>query len=245
VKEGFLMTYMGKVFTEIDRPNPALVKQFKELGVSTVYEAMRQDNLMDAAIRPVLRGHTIAGPAVTAINVPGDNLTMHLGLSYTQPGDVFVTSFLGSRTDNALWGELATLAGIGRGLEGIIADGAVRDVKAIQDRNFPVWSRSIFSRTSNIADIGSINVPAVCGGVLVHPGDIIVADDDGVVAVPISQAEEILERAKKRAERENEMRDLLLSGSTPYEIFGMGSALTNSNIEIINDKYHSKLSTFK
>jgi 4-hydroxy-4-methyl-2-oxoglutarate aldolase len=234
------MTYVGKVFKEIDRPNPQLVQQFKELGVSTTYEAMKQDTLMEPSIRPVSRGHTIAGPAVTAINIPGDNLTMHLGLSYTQPGDVFVTSFLGSHSYNAIWGELATLAGIGRKLEGVIADGAVRDVKAIQERNFPVWSRSIFSRTSTIQKIGSINVPAVCGGVLVHPGDIIVADDDGVVVVPLSQAEAVLERAKKKAERENEMRELLLSGSTPFEIFEMGSALTKSNIEIINGKYHSR-----
>lgn len=231
------MANYRKIFTQIPRPNPEIVTQLKELGVSTIYEAIQQEMLMEPLIRPISRGHTIAGPAVTAINVPGDNLTMHLSLSYTQPGDVLVTSFLGSYSYNALWGELATLAGIGKKIAGVIADGAVRDVKAIQANSFPVWSRSIFARTSNIEEIGAINVPAVCGGVLVHPGDIIVADDDGVVVVPLKEAEEILDRAKKRAAREMEIRELLLNGSTPFELFGMNSALKKNKVEIINDQY--------
>lgn len=233
------MSNFGKIYSQIERANPSLIAQFKELGVSTIYESMVEETLMDPSITPICKGQIIAGSAVTAINTPGDNLSMHLGLSLTQPGDILVTAFLGTHSYNALWGEMATLAGIGRKISGVIADGAVRDVKAILANQFPVWAKSISSKTSSVEKIGGINVPAVCGGVLVNPGDIIVADDDGVVVVPLEQADEILQKAQKRAEREKEIKDLLLQGKTPYEIFNMGIALEKSDIPIINDKYDS------
>lgn len=233
------MSYFGKIYSQIERANPKVIAQFKELGVSTVYEAMDQETLMDPSIRPICNGKVIAGSAVTAINTPGDNLSMHLGLSLTQPGDILVTGFIGSYSYNAIWGEMATLSGIGRKIAGVIADGAVRDVKAIVENQFPVWAKSISSKTSSVEKIGGINVPAVCGGVLVNPGDIIVADDDGVVVVPVEQAEDVLKKAQKRADREKEIKELLLQGKTPYEIFHMDIALEKSDIPIFNDKYHS------
>jgi 4-hydroxy-4-methyl-2-oxoglutarate aldolase len=233
------MPHFGKVYTQIDRPDPELLLEFKEIGVSTIYESMDNDMLMEPSIRPITGGHTIAGPAITALNTPGDNLTMHFSLSLSKPGDILVTSFLGSHSYNALWGELATCAAVGRGLAGVIVDGAVRDVKAFTHYNFPVWARHVFSRTSTVKEIGGINVPAVCGGVLIYPGDIIVADDDGVVVVPLDQAEAVLKRAKAKVKREESVRDLLLQGSTPFEVFGMDKVFQEKGIEIVDGKSDS------
>lgn len=237
------MNNINKVYSKIDRPDPEVLLEFKKIGVSTVYESMNNEMLMEPSIRPITGGHTIAGPAITALNTPGDNLTMHLSISLSQPDDIIVTSFFGSNSYNALWGELATCAGIGRGLAGVIVDGSVRDIKGIKKYEFPVWARNVFSRTSTVEEIGGINIPAVCGGVLIHPGDIIVADDDGVVVVPLEQAETVLQRAKEKVERESNVRDLLLKGRTPYEVFGMCKSLKEKNIGIIEGKCNSIRST--
>jgi 4-hydroxy-4-methyl-2-oxoglutarate aldolase len=231
------MSDYGVVYNQINRPKQEFIEKFKALGVATVHEAMTKDTLMDPGIRPISSGQTIAGPAVTALNSPGDNLAMHVALSLTQEGDVLVPTFLGSNSYNAIWGELATCSAVGRKLAGVIADGAVRDIAAIRKLGFPVWGRTIFPRRSTKNDVGGVNIPVVCGGILVNPGDIIIADDDGVVVVPQDEAEEILVRAQKKAEMENSLKDSLLKGSSPFELFGMKTILEQKNIKVINDIY--------
>ncbi|MGG0717165.1 4-carboxy-4-hydroxy-2-oxoadipate aldolase/oxaloacetate decarboxylase [Robertmurraya massiliosenegalensis] len=234
------MKYAGEVYTEINRPDSSLIEQLKGLGVSTIYEVLGKEMLLDRSIRPVDQGKTIAGPAVIAVNTPGDYLTMHYGLSLTQPGDVFVITFTDSPTFNAVWGGLATWSGVGRGLAGVITDGGVRDIKEIKEYHFPVWSQAISAERSTRERIGGVNIPAVCGGVLIYPGDIIVADDDGVVVVPIEAAEAVVARGMERERIEAEMKDLLLGGKTPFELFNMSEAFDENSPNIIEGKYFGK-----
>lgn len=234
------MKYAGEVYTEINRPDSSLIEQLKGLGVSTIYEVLGKEMLLDRSIRPVSNGHVIAGPAVIAVNTPGDYLTMHYGLSLTRPGDVFVVTFTDSPTFNAVWGGLATWSGVGRGLAGVITDGGVRDIKEIMDYKFPVWSKVISAERSTREEIGGINIPAVCGGVLIYPGDIIVADDDGIVVVPIEDAEAVVVRGLEREQKEAELKELLLKGKTPFELFNMQEAFEEDSLNIIEEKYIGK-----
>ncbi|TKC19462.1 4-carboxy-4-hydroxy-2-oxoadipate aldolase/oxaloacetate decarboxylase [Robertmurraya kyonggiensis] len=234
------MQCMREVYIDINRPAPSLLEQLKGLGVSTIYEVLGKEMLLDRSIRPVCNGHSIAGPAVIAVNTPGDYLTMHYGLSLTQPGDVFVITFTESPTLNAVWGGLATLSGVGRGIVGVITDGGVRDVKEIKEYNFPVWSKAISAERSRKERIGGINIPATCGGVLIYPGDIIVADEDGVVVVPIDDAEAVLKRGLERERIEAKMKELLLEGKTPFELFNMKNAFEENSPLIIEGKYLGK-----
>jgi 4-hydroxy-4-methyl-2-oxoglutarate aldolase len=227
----------GKVYKKIKRPEKEITREFEKLGVATIHEAMNKDTLMDQRLRPVIDGKTIAGPAITALNTPGDNLALHVGLSLAEEGDILVTTFLGTRAYNAIWGELATCTAVGKNMKGVIADGAVRDIGAVREMNFPVWGRSVFPRRSSKTELGGVNIPVVCGGVLVRPGDIIVADDDGVVVVPLEEAEEVLQKAQLRAEKEEKAKPILLSGKSTFEFFKMEFILKEKEIEVIDDEY--------
>lgn len=224
---------MSLIYRDIPRPSRALIEAFAAFDVGTVHEAMTEDSLMDPAICPLAPGQKVVGPAITASNRPGDNLAMHIGLHLAQPGDVLVTT-TGALPQNAVWGEMACTAAVARKLAGLVTDGAIRDTAAVQELGFPVWGKYRFGRRSAKADPGSVNVPIVCGGVLVNPGDLIIADADGVVVVPLGEAEAVLERARQRKAKEEDMRKALQSGKSTFEALGLDKTLASLGIQIID-----------
>jgi 4-hydroxy-4-methyl-2-oxoglutarate aldolase len=226
----------GVIYHEILRPDPAAAAAFAVMGAADVHEGMSEDRVMDPEIRPIFSGARIAGPALTVLCAAGDTLMMHRALALSRPGDVIVIA-TDQPTLSAMWGNLVTTSARARGLAGAIVDGPVRDTASIQTMQFPVWSRCISPRRSTRKGPGCINVPIWCGGVLVQPGDLIVADDDGVVVVPSGQIDDVLVKARMRGQREAEILPKLEKGITPYEALGMEKAVQAAGIPEILDQY--------
>jgi len=226
----------GVIYHELSRPNSNWVAAFAEMGVADVHEGMSIDTVMLPEIRPILTGAHMAGPALTVLCAAGDALMVHRALGLSRPGDVIVVS-TDQPTLSAMWGNLLTTSAHARGLAGAVVDGPVRDTPSIRTTRFPVWARCVSPRRSTRKGPGCINIPIWCGGVLVHPGDLIVADDDGVVVVPAGQIEDILDKARERGQREIDMLPHLAKGATPYEILGMEKALKAAGIPEILGKY--------
>ncbi len=218
-----------QVYADILRPDPDALKPFALVGVSDVLEGLGLDTLLDPAIRPVWTGAQIIGPAVTALNVSGDTLMMHYALELSKPGDVLVVT---CEDDNpsATWGKMVTVAAMGRGLAGAIVDGAVRDSSHIREVFFPVWTRSYSPRGSKRKGPGSINVPVMCGGVQVNPGDLIMADDDGIIVVPQEKMAAALAAAQARVQREENIMHQLEQGISPFALLGMEDAIKQAGL---------------
>jgi 4-hydroxy-4-methyl-2-oxoglutarate aldolase len=210
------------------RPDQSLVARFGQLGVSDVGEAMDSRNLMD--LRGIVAGAHVAGPATTFVTPPGQNLALQVALEIARPGDVIVGSAHGSRT--ALWGMTVTMAARGRGVAGAVVDGCARDIMDIRNEQFPVWSAGISPRGARKDIFGAVNVPIACAGVSVRPGDIVLADDDGVAVIPLEEAEAILERAEERRGKEQQMVPLLRSGSTPFQLLALAEVLASKGVTI-------------
>lgn len=226
----------GVIYLDIPRPSRSLVDAFANIGVADVYENLGAEMLMDSAILPLWFGARIVGPAVTVMNSPGDTLMLHRALALSQPGDVLVlTSY--APNPSAVWGKLVTTCARVRGVAGAIADGCVRDTADIRAMQFPIWARSVSPRGSTRQGPGCINVPVVCGGLRVNPGDLILADDDGIMVVPVEQIESVLEKAKTRIAREEEMLSQLVAGHTPYDIWKLEQAVKKSGIPEIPGCY--------
>lgn len=226
----------GVIYLDIPRPPRPLVDAFANIGVADVYESVSAEMLMDSAILPLWFGARIVGPAVTVMNSPGDTLMLHRALALSQPGDVLLlTSY--APNPSAVWGKLVTTCAQARGVAGAIIDGYARDTADIRTMHFPVWTRSVSPRGSRRKGPGCINVPVVCGGVRVNPGDLIVADDDGIVVVPADRIEVVLERAKARVAREEEMLSQLATGRTPYDVWGLEQAVKDTGIPEIPGCY--------
>jgi 4-hydroxy-4-methyl-2-oxoglutarate aldolase len=219
----------GVIYLDIPRPSQTLIDSFAEVGVADVHESLGVNTLMDAAVRSFWPGARMVGPALTVLNVSGDTLMLHRALALSQAGDVLVV-VADSPSTSAMWGALATTAARARGAAGAVVDGNVRDVADIRRGQFPVWARSASPRGSTRKGPGSINVPVLCGGVRVSPGDLIVADDDGVVVVPAEQIEQTLARAKARVAREADILPQLVAGRTPYELWRLEQALKASGV---------------
>src|SRR5215468_3434625 len=177
----------GTVVRTIHRAESATVATLERLGVSTVHEAQGRTGLMQPYMRPLWRGVRIAGSAVTALCHPGDNWMIHVAAEVLKPGDVLIVACSSECTDGA-FGELLATSIRARGAKGIVLDMGCRDAQEISEMKFPLWSRAISAKGTVKASIGSVNVPVVCAGVVAHPGDVVVADDDGVVIVPRTDA---------------------------------------------------------
>jgi 4-hydroxy-4-methyl-2-oxoglutarate aldolase len=210
----------GIIYLDFPRPDPVLAAAFAQMGVADIHEGMTEDRILAPEIHAILPGARMAGPALTVLCAAGDTLMMHRALALSRPGDVMVI-VTDRPTTSAMWGNLVTTCAKARGLAGAVVDAPVRDVSAIREMQFPVWARSLSPRRSTRKGPGCINVPICCGEVVIYPGDLIVADDDGVVVVPAAQLEAVLQKARLRGHRETDAMPHLVQGVTPYELWGM------------------------
>jgi 4-hydroxy-4-methyl-2-oxoglutarate aldolase len=217
------------VVRNIKRADSNAIGIMEALGVSTVHEALGRSGLMKTYLRPIWGGAQIAGPAVTVLAQPGDNWMIHVAVEQCQKGDILV---VGCTTDNTdgMFGELLATSLRARGVKGLILDAGCRDVKALHEMKFPVWSRAISAKGTVKATAGAVNVPVVCAGVNVEPGDAIVADDDGVVAVPKKLAVEVAAKAQKRFDDEDSKRKRLAAGELGLDMYNMREPLKKAGL---------------
>ncbi len=221
---------MGKyVIRNIVRPEKAISDEFCKFGVATVYEAQGKAGLMSEQLKPVLTNKAICGPAVTVICYAGDNLMIHAAIEVCQPGDVLIITTIGDSVAGMI-GELIVTALIKRGVQGVIIDAGMRDVAQIRKIGFPVWSRAIHSEGTTKTRGGWVNAPAVCAGTLVNAGDLIVADDDGVVVVKADDIPFVLESSRARMLKEEGTKTKISRGELSIDFYGLRDTLKKENV---------------
>jgi 4-hydroxy-4-methyl-2-oxoglutarate aldolase len=218
------------VVTAVPRPQPAVVAALGKYGVATVHEAMGRRGLLGAQLRPVWPGARAAGAAVTVLCLPGDNLTVHLAVEQTAPGDLLVITTTSPTTDGYV-GELFTTALSARGVLGLVTTTGIRDVAEIRAAQFPAWSQAVSAQGTVKATAGEVNRPVTIGGTVVRPGDAVIADDDGVVCVPRGQVEDVLAACERRAEKEAAARDAYAHGELSLDINQLRGMVADLGVE--------------
>ena len=225
------------ICTRIPLPDPALVAEAAKYALADLHESLGAVQgrmaLMSSRMRPLLQGRRISGAAVTSYNFPGDNLMIHVALNVAARGQILVLAN-GGGTQGALWGDVACTFAAHKGIAGVVADGPVRDIDALREMDFPVWATSISPSHPEKRGPGSVNVPIVVDGVLVEPGDVIVADGDGVLAIPQAHLARTLEGARQRAEREIAIRKRIKAGESLFEILNMQAAVEGAGIRQVD-----------
>ena len=218
------------VVREIARPEVTTLEALGEYGVATVHEAQGRTGLLANYMRPIYSGTSLAGSAVTVLVPPGDNWMIHVAVEVCKPGDVLVVA-PSSPCNDGYFGDLLATSLMAHGVKALIIDAGVRDVATLTQMKFPVWSKTVWAQGTVKASLGSVNVPVICAGQLVEPGDAVVADDDGVVVVKRKDAATVAEAAKKRVANEEEKRKVLASGKLGLDIYQMREKLAALGLE--------------
>jgi len=218
------------VVRKVDLPQADAVAALEKYGVSTAHEAQGRTGLLASYMRPIYPGAAIAGHAVTVSLPPGDNLMIHVAVEVCTPGSILVVAPTSPSTDG-YFGELLATSLKAHGVKGLVIEAGVRDVAPITEMKWPVWSRAVSSQGTVKATLGSVNVPIVCAGVHIHPGDVIVADDDGVCVVKREEAAAVAAASKARVEKEDAVRARLAKGELGLDIYSLRPKLKELGLE--------------
>jgi 4-hydroxy-4-methyl-2-oxoglutarate aldolase len=216
-----------------DRADPATIAALRTAGVATAHEAAGRTGLLGPAVRARQAGAVIAGSAITVSCHPGDNLMIHAAVEVCRPGDVLVVTTT-SRSTDGMFGDLLATSLMARGVVGLVIDAGVRDLASLRDMGFPVWSRAVHAQGTVKASPGSVNVPVVADGRVVRPGDVVVADDDGVLALPVAMAAATVDAAAKRLAAEEDKRSTLADGALGVDLYGLRPLLADLGVAYVD-----------